>query len=52
LRQLREENRKLKALMTDPTLDTHILQEVLSKKRRRLKSIAGTPAVTASRGIE
>jgi hypothetical protein len=53
LRQLREENRKLKALMTDPTLDTHILQEVLSKKWRRwLKSIAGTPAVTASRGIE
>jgi hypothetical protein len=51
LRQLREENRKLKALMTDPTLDTQIL-EVLSKKRRRLKGIAGTPAVTASRGIE
>jgi putative transposase len=32
LRQLREENRKLKTLVADLTLDTHILQEVLSKK--------------------
>src|SRR3954452_24040385 len=32
LRQLREENRKLKALVADLTLDKHILQEVLSKK--------------------
>jgi putative transposase len=32
LRQLREENRKLKQLMADLTLDKHILQEVLSKK--------------------
>jgi putative transposase len=31
-RQLREENRKLKQLMADLTLDKHILQEVLSKK--------------------
>ncbi len=32
LRQLREENRKLKAIVADLTLDKHILQEVLSKK--------------------
>ena len=32
LRQLREENRKLKLLVADLSLDTHILQEVLSKK--------------------
>jgi putative transposase len=32
LRQLREENRKLKTLVADLTLDKHILQEVLTKK--------------------
>ncbi len=32
LRQLREENRKLKQLVADLSLDKHILQEVLSKK--------------------
>jgi putative transposase len=32
LLQLREENRKLKTLVADLTLDKHILQEVLSKK--------------------
>ena len=32
LRQLREENRKLKNLVADLTLDKNILQEVLSKK--------------------
>jgi putative transposase len=32
LRQLREENRKLKALVADLSLDKHILQEVLAKK--------------------
>ena len=32
LRELREENRKLKTLVADLTLDKHILQEVLSKK--------------------
>jgi putative transposase len=32
LRQLREENRKLKTLVADLTLDKHILQEMLSKK--------------------
>jgi putative transposase len=32
LRQLREENRKLKGIVADLTLDEHILQEVLSKK--------------------
>jgi putative transposase len=31
-RQWREENRKLKTLVADLTLDKHILQEVLSKK--------------------
>jgi len=32
LRQLREENRKLKHLVADLSLDKHVLQEVLSKK--------------------
>ncbi len=32
LRQLREENGKLKTLVANLTLDKHILQEVLSKK--------------------
>jgi putative transposase len=32
LRQMREENRKLKTLVADLTLDKHILQEVLSNK--------------------
>lgn len=32
LRQLREDNRRLKTLVADLTLDKHILQEVLSKK--------------------
>jgi putative transposase len=32
LRQLREENRKLKGIVADLTLDKHILQGVLSKK--------------------
>lgn len=32
LNELREENRKLKTLVADLTLDKHILQEVLSKK--------------------
>ena len=32
LRQLRDENCKLKTLVADLTLDKHILQEVLSKK--------------------
>ena len=32
LRQLREENRKLKTLVAYLTLDKHILQEVLSKR--------------------
>jgi len=32
LRQLREENRKLKLLVADLSLDKHIPQEVLSKK--------------------
>lgn len=32
LRQLRDENQRLKRLVADLTLDKHILQEVLSKK--------------------
>ncbi len=32
LRQLEEENQKLKQLVADLTLDTHMLQEVLRKK--------------------
>lgn len=32
LRQLEEENRKLKSLVTDLTLDKHMRQEVIAKK--------------------
>jgi putative transposase len=32
LRQLREENTRLKKLVADLSLDKHILQEILSKK--------------------
>jgi putative transposase len=32
LRQLEEENRQLKKLVADLSLDKHMLQEVLSKK--------------------
>ena len=32
LRQLREENKRLKQMVADLSLDKHILQEVLSKK--------------------
>jgi putative transposase len=38
LRQLREENRKLKTLVADLTLDKHMLQEVLSKKVQSLRA--------------
>ncbi len=46
LRQLREENRKLKTLVADLTLDKHILQEVLSKRSKALCS-ASTGAARA-----
>ena len=32
LRQLEDENRKLKSLVADLTLDKHMLQEVIAKK--------------------
>ena len=32
LRQLRDENNRLKKLVADLSLDKHILQEILSKK--------------------
>lgn len=35
LRQLREENSRLKRLVADLTLDKHILSEVIRKKCRR-----------------
>ncbi len=46
LRQLRDENQRLKRLVADLTLDKHILQEVLSKslkprRRRELVDQAG-----------
>jgi putative transposase len=53
LRQLREENRKLKTLVADLTLDKHILREVLSKKSEALRPArvgAGhTPGVRSQR---
>ena len=36
LKQLEDENRKLKQLVADLSLDKHILQDVLSKKLSRL----------------
>jgi len=44
LRQLEEENRKLKKLVADLALDKHILQAVLQKKKYK----AGTQAVPGS----
>ncbi len=42
LRQLRDENRTLKRVVADLTLDRHILQEIVSKKlSRRTPSRAG-----------
>ena len=32
LKQLEEENKRLKALVADLTLDKHMLQEVIAKK--------------------
>jgi putative transposase len=32
LRQLRDENTRLKRLAADPTLDTHIMAQVVRKK--------------------
>ena len=32
LRQLREENNKLKRLVADLSLDKHVLQEIVAKK--------------------
>jgi len=32
LRELRDENRKLKQLVADLTLDRHVLQEIVRKK--------------------
>jgi putative transposase len=45
LRQLREENSKLKTLVADLTLDKHILQEVRQKKSEALP-----PTRTRARG--
>lgn len=36
LRQLREENSKLKRLVADLSLDRHVLQEIVRKKLRNL----------------
>jgi putative transposase len=44
LKQLREENRRLKGLVADLTLDKQILQEVLSKKHEG-------PAATGDRRL-
>jgi putative transposase len=44
LRQLREENRKLKTLVADLTLEKHILQEVLAKKKPEARGSAGVGA--------
>ena len=43
LRQLEEENRKLKGIVADLTLDKRMLQDVLSKKVRSRRPSAGSP---------
>ena len=39
MKQLREENRRLKRLMADLTLDRHILQEVITERPARRREI-------------
>ena len=46
MRQLREENGKLKQLVADLSLDKHILQEVLSKK------VEGLPVAERVRWVQ
>jgi len=41
LRQLEDENRKLKKIVADLSLDKHILQNVLSKKNQGPRGSAG-----------
>jgi putative transposase len=43
LRQLEDENRKLKQLVADLSLDKHILQEVLSKKSEACSTARDCP---------
>ena len=43
LRQLEEENRKLKQLVADLSLDKHILQDVLSKKSEACSAARDCP---------
>src|SRR3982751_1501402 len=52
LRQLREENRKLKTLVADLTLDKHILQEVLSKKAQSVLQLLFERASDAEQVFE
>lgn len=40
LRQLREENAKLKRLVADLSLDRHVLQEIVRKKLQGLVRVA------------
>ena len=53
LKQLEEENRRLKGLVADLTLDKHILQEVLRKKpqtpRRSPRQAFGGNSINATR---
>jgi putative transposase len=44
LKQLEEENRRLKGLVADLTLDKHILQEVLRKKPKARAPAAADPS--------
>ena len=44
LRPLRDENRTLKRVVADLTLDRHILQEIVSKKLSRRTSVEGWPS--------
>lgn len=44
LRQLREENTKLKRLVADLSLDRHMLQEIVRKKLQSLDTGASWPA--------
>ena len=47
LRQLREENTKLKRLVADPSLDRHMLQEIVRKSCR-----ASGPACAGTLGAD
>lgn len=48
LRQLREENARLKQVVADLALDRHVLQDVLKKVVRRIRHVAIVPQIRST----